>query len=143
MTIPITPGEVQIAFFLYVRFNINRLVLLIELYFRILYESRRLSVYIQICIQNLQAADALGLMLYYFGTTCTQRDLCVIFGITEGSLSKYLKLSVKVFLQIRKDIPECVVEWPNAEKMRYCSRLISAKYPKVCKHDVYVRVFPL
>lgn len=72
---------------------------------------------------SLLAKDSLGLMLWYFALTADQRTLGASLGITEVTVSQYLRFSNEI-LAVQKKIPDCAIRYPSASKIEECAKSV-------------------
>ena len=83
--------------------------------------------------RKFDAASCLALVLNFFRTTSYQYSLCLVFGIDEGSLSRYLRFGISILLNVLHKLPEAQVRWPNAEQIGIYASAIHERYNDLTK----------
>ena len=72
------------------------------------------------------------LLALMFLITCTQQKvMCMLFGVSPSSLSRYLRTGLRALLSALKEMPEAKVRWPNHEEQDAYFLLIKKKYPDI------------
>lgn len=87
--------------------------------------------------KSLRPADALGLGLVYLSSTMKQRSLCSLFGLTEGSISRYIWSSLLTLCRCLESHPDARVEWPAIAEMEVHCAHIHTLEPRFRSHQVF------
>lgn len=78
---------------------------------------------------NGDCRRVLMLVLFFLTTSTPQKVLCVVFGLSPSTLSRYLILGLRAFNATLKLLPDARVEWPNGDQQQYYNGLIANRYP--------------
>lgn len=78
--------------------------------------------------RSLDAAGALGLALHYLSSTIPETGLQQIFALIPTTVSRYVRFSLQILLEVLQDIPEATVRWPEGDEFELYSTHITGKY---------------
>ncbi|KAA1113865.1 hypothetical protein PGTUg99_007271 [Puccinia graminis f. sp. tritici] len=79
----------------------------------------------QLARQSLDAAGGLGLILHWISLTMASHTLQQIFAITPAVCAQYLQHSLKLLLDVLRNLEMAKIVWPSSEeKTKYYSSLI-------------------
>ncbi|KZV63120.1 hypothetical protein PENSPDRAFT_617033 [Peniophora sp. CONT] len=78
--------------------------------------------------RSLDAAGALGLALHYLCSCVDDTDISLIFAIIPTTISRYISWSLKILLDILREMPEAQIPWPDEDDCAEYSILIEQKY---------------
>lgn len=73
----------------------------------------------------------LGLVLFYMGSTMTNKHLCLIFGTTPSVCSRAINWMLKKIVRALRDHPFARVKFPDREKMREYAAMVQLREPLV------------
>jgi len=78
---------------------------------------------------SLDNHGQLGLFLFYLGSKMGVKHLCMIFGITPSSCSRFINKMLKLTAKRLKKNIHAEVRFPSEEKMDHYAALLTAREP--------------
>jgi hypothetical protein len=101
--------------------------------FRVEFASPILHENRQSCLAGriLEADDVMGLVLHGLATGCRAAESCVMFGIPEGTRSKYWKFGLECLHRALQSMPEAAIAWPTTEKIEEFGARIASRVPSL------------
>ncbi|KAF9566075.1 hypothetical protein CPC08DRAFT_740771 [Agrocybe pediades] len=79
--------------------------------------------------RSLDAAGALGLVLHWLSSTMHDVSLMQIFALIPSTVSRYIKFSLSILLQVLRTIPEGRIVWPEGDEFQANNDLVLARHP--------------
>ena len=79
----------------------------------------------------LQPCDIIGLVLIFFAHSSPQRLLGLIFGLTDGEISKCLKLGISCLNKTLNNIECSLPRLPDDEEIQQLSQHLNNVYPGI------------
>lgn len=79
--------------------------------------------------RSLDAAGALGLVLHWLSSTMRQISLQQIFALIPSTVSRYLRFSLSILLEVLRQMPHAKIAWPQGDEFLELSGYVSMRHP--------------
>ena len=79
--------------------------------------------------RSLDAAGGLGLILHWLSSTMRQISLQQIFALVPSTVSRYIRFSLSILLEVLRRMPHARITWPQGDEFLELSGYVSARHP--------------
>ena len=75
---------------------------------------------------SLDAEGGLSLVLHWLSSTMQQLSLQQIFTLIPSTVSRYLRFTLSILLNVLRQMPDAVITWPQGNKFFKLSCYVSS-----------------